>query len=302
MNDEVNEILNSNVKSNLNNQNQNSNYNLKNPTNLKKEKKKKLFLILAIILITIIITIITTIIIINQPKQKTEIELIQEDLELIVSKLGNYNISYPFKTTITENKLIITYLNEDYIYTISNNEIKTTIKNPFHTEMTLYIFDTIITQNGFKTNEFIHLYNNVENKNDINGLTYKKENEQTTLTLNLDTKINVDLLDTIYFEITDFSNITLNEEEITIEKGNLIFKKTISKNDIYLSIYQKNQLTDISYNSVINLITQISNENLELFKQNFNEIKNTEFNNFTITINEISDIIGYQEIKIKIDR
>ncbi len=305
MNDEINKIINNNNKKTIDeNNNKNIIYNFEDPTNLLKKEKQKKIIIISSILLFLIITTIITLIIINQPKEKTEMELIKEELITIYNKLNNYDFPYNLTHEITENKMIISYNNSNYTFELNNDTLTTTInKNDLiHEEITTYLFDTIAVISGAKTEEFIKLYTDITDKNTINGLTYIDNIENYTLSFKQDTTLNLELLDNIYLDLNDFKNITLNDEFATIEKGNFIFKKTVYNNDIYFSIYQKNQLNNLAYDSTMFLIQTVMPENLELFKQNFNEIKDVEFNNFVITINEISDIIGYQEIKIKIDR
>ena len=153
----------------------------------------------------------------------------------------------------------------------------------------LYVADAVGISNGNIKNDVLTYLNSIDiTQTPINGLTYNQNENNTEISLNINTKFDTSSLKTIYFEIQDlqeYETFLKNDGSIQKTKGYLLLNKRNDKNNSTIIIGEKSQQTDLTYKSILSIIELLYPNELEEFKKNFPKLENKTFTKYQITLN-----------------
>ena len=225
---------------------------------------------------------------------------------------------------IDNNKLIISVkpLESDtptlYEYVLENRTLKTTINTSDLTANILFLVvaDNIGQFHGTPENETYSLLSSVDfTAAQIDGIVYTINNENIDISINIDKKIDTSSLKTMYIETNDlkkYESFIKDSGSIQFDKGNLMFYKYGDNATSTIIIGEKDNLTNLTYKSILSIVEFLYPDELETFKTSYPELTTISFNRYTITENpELTGTVGtlfnqysnqYKFIEIKINK
>ena len=188
--------------------------------------------------------------------------------------------------------------------------------DPISNILFLTIADSIGVLHGLEENEVISLLNSIDiDSTIIDGINFVTNENNIEASINIDKKIDTSSLKTMYFEVKDYKEyeeFIKNSGFVQTTKGNLIFYKTGNDLESTIIIGEKDNLTDITYKSILSLIELLYPDELETFKTSYPELTTISFDKYVITIdptnNKIIDetLVSYKNdykfIEIKINK
>ncbi len=269
------------------------------------KKSKKNILILIILIIVIAIGITTYFIISNKTNTPPDIEQpIVKTINLndIANYFNNNNIINELKktneisTNIENNNLIINITTNEqvnnYTFTLENRELiyelDTTDSN--NNLLFLVICDNIGQFHGLQEGETYNFLSSIDLlSTTIDGIIINKIENNYQARINIDTKFNTSSLKTMYYGIEDleeYKDFIKNDGIVTLpRKGNLMFYKENDKKTITILIGENDNLTDLTYKSILSVIEFLYPEELENFQKSYPKLDNVSFDRYTFTIN-----------------
>lgn len=292
--------------------------NIKSENKLKRKINK--FIIPLVLCITIIVIVILYFVFFNKsnnvpsPTPNNQVDNIETKITLndIVNKFNNHSglqnlktLGYNCVAKVIDNKIIVDVNKIDientedvstkqYIFTLENRSFKFLDNNDdIYYNLYLIIMDSIGMLHGLEENEVISLLNSVDlTVTNIDGITIVQTENGTEITINIDKKIDTSSLKTMYIEIND-----LKEQEsflkesgtAIIEKGNLKLYKQGDEKTTTIVIAEKNNLSNLTYNTILSLIEFLYPNEIDNFKTSYPKLTTISFNRYVITENPLLD-------------
>lgn len=309
----------------------------------KSKKTINKFIIPLLLCITIIVVIILYFVFSNKPNNTPSpapnnlVDNIETKITLndIVNKFNNHSglqnlktLGYNCVAKALDDKIIVDVNKIDientedistkqYIFTLENRSFKFLDNNDdIYYNLYLIIMDSIGMLHGSEENEVISLLNSVDlTVTNIDGITIVQTENGNEITINIDKKIDTSSLKTMYIEIND-----LKEQEsflkesgtAIIEKGNLKLYKQGDEKTTTIVIAEKNNLSNLTYNTILSLIEFLYPNEIDNFKTSYPKLTTISFNRYVITENPLlnEDFKNYFEqykndykfIEIKINK
>lgn len=214
-----------------------------------------------------------------------------------IAKLENDAIIVNVNEIIEENteEGIETSNTKQYIFELKdrNFTISLNTNDGIYYNLYLTLIDSIGMLHGLEENEVISLLNSVDlTVTNIDGITIVQTENGTEITINIDKKIDTSSLKTMYIEIND-----LKEQEsflkesgtAIIEKGNLKLYKQGDEKTTTIVIAEKNNLSNLTYNTILSLIEFLYPNEIDNFKTSYPKLTTISFNRYVITENPLLD-------------
>lgn len=280
----INEI---NIENNKIDENINATDN-QNNNEVKETKPNKLKKLLPIIIV-LVVSIIGLIIFLLTRNNNEPIIAVNETLNNIVNKLNIDN------STITNNKLTVNeheyILEETYNSdgSIKNSYITTEIYNNSELDMLLLIIDAIAQNNGVESNKTYEYLKSIDfNIENIEGI------EITNNTYKIDTTKKFNKVSSYnYFTFDDlkvYKDYIIGTGKINIDKKDLSLYK-LEDNDLYINIIigQKNEINNLTYNTILSVVEVTYPDELTKFKENYTTLENKIYERYTITLDPVID-------------
>ncbi len=251
------------------------------------------------------------------------------NLNFVAQELNNYLDEYFINTdtvaaaSALDNILSVTINNDENINFefILNDDI---LSGEFGTEDSTIGTDlfnriTAIVQNKYFDVEIENTLTTLSSANSESftikndGYEKREENNNVLCKLNVSKKITIINLSDSYIKTSDLVNETeFIKENDTYQKSlnNIIIEKTVLNNKIIISVYEKDNLTENTYKSLISFLTILFDENeATSFTNQYPVIStDTNFDKYTVEINpepsEKESLItanGYQFIRVTIN-
>lgn len=236
------------------------------------------------------------------------LEEINEQLEQNDDFINLRKVDIKINSEVKKNKIVVNYESEseNKIYEFNFDkenkylDFKCSISDPLAVVMLRNILDAVSVYNGNSKNSAIKIFNSIINLNEytINeGLNYTEENGYIIAKINTnislvamednmtdnDDDIILDENNDEYFTVNDLTSQKINiiNGNFKQSKNNITMITNNIDNTLYISIYEKNGLTTNSYNSMINILNLILDNNSYIsFKNNY---KSFEVGNITIS-------------------
>ena len=280
-----------------------------------KKKSNKLIILLLLLIVIIGIAAVVYFTFFNNPKTETEpvptpapnesTEESEVTLITLNDILNNFNNNSTIKqlqetneitANIENNKLIISVKAENqeptlYEYTLENRNLKTTFKT---TDLTANIIFLVIADNigqfhGTEENETYNFLSSIDfTAAQVDGISYTLNNDNVELSINIDKKIDTSSLKTMYIETNDLKkheSFIKDSGSIQFIKGNLLFYKQGDDKTTTIIIAEKDNLSNLTYNSILSVVEFLYPNELEQFKTSYPELTTISFNRYTITEN-----------------
>lgn len=281
-------------------------------------KISKIFIALGIIICLVVIVIgIYGIFIVGKDDNKITLKSIANKFE--ISETKDYLIDYSntFSVTASKDQIVIKANDNEYRYILNDNILTTTI-NKEDTNgimLALMLIDNIEQLHDYEAEQIF----NILNSEQIEEYTIDKGVE---ITYNeKDAIIKVDISKKL--EIIDFSKLYFTKESLSdIEeflkdrgcvhkiKGYLILNKCGDEKENVITIGEKNNLTENTYKSLLNVIEIILNtEEKEKFENEFPTLENKSSEKYNLILNpELDELLSmifydstYKLVQLKID-
>jgi hypothetical protein len=236
------------------------------------------------------------------------LEEINEQLDQNDDFINLRKVDIKINSEVKKNKIVVNYESEseNKIYEFNFDkenkylDFKCSISDPLAVVMLRNILDAVSVYNGNSKNSAIKIFNSIINLNEytINeGLNYTEENGYIIAKINTnislvamednmtdnDDDIILDENNDEYFTVNDLTSQKINiiNGNFKQSKNNITMITNNIDNTLYISIYEKNGLTTNSYNSMINILNLILDNNSYIsFKNNY---KSFEVGNITIS-------------------
>lgn len=286
----------------------------------KSKKTINKFIIPLLLCITIIVVIILYFVFSNKPNNtpspapNNPVDNIETKITLndIVNKFNNHSglqnlktLGYNCVAKALDDKIIVDVNKIDientedistkqYIFTLENRSFKFLDNNDdIYYNLYLIIMDSIGMLHGSEENEGISLLNSVDlTVTNIDGITIVQTENGNEITINIDKKIDTSSLKTMYIEIND-----LKEQEsflkesgtAIVEKGNLKLYKQGDEKTTTIVIAEKNNLSNLTYNTILSLIEFLYPNEIDNFKTSYPKLTTISFNRYVITENPLLD-------------
>ena len=307
-------------------------------SNHAKKKNNKLTIILLLIVVIVVLGIVVFFTFFNKPKSSPTQpstspnepveEIKQITLNDILNNFNNNSMVKQLQETseinayIDNNKLVISIKIENqepnlYEYTLENRNLKTNFQL---TDLTANIIFLIITDNigqfhGTEENETYTFLSSIDfTTAQIDGINYNINNDIVEASINIDKKIDTSSLTTMYIELNDLNKFEGFKDSGTIQinKGNMMLYKYNDSKTTTVIIAEKDNLTNLTYNSILSVIEFLYPNELETFKTSYPELTSISFNRYKIVENpELTGIVEtlygnyedqYKFIEIKINK
>ena len=244
----------------------------------------------------------------NTPIEEPEVKITLND---IVDKFNSHSnlqnlkdLGYNCEAIAENNKIIVNVIElatenseetnaKQYVFTLENRNIKflDNTNDAIYSKLFLTIVDSIGMVHGLEENEVMSLLNSVDlTITSIDGITSIQTANGTEITVNIDTKIDTSSLKTIYIETNDLkkqSSFIKDSGTAIIEKGNLKLYKQGDTKTSTIIIAEKDNLSSLTYNSILSIIEFLYPNELEMFKTNYPSITTISFDRYIITENPI---------------
>ena len=180
---------------------------------------------------------------------------------------------------------------KQYVFQIVDRNLTFTLNNDDEIYYNLYLIliDSIGMTQGLEENEVISLLTSIDlTVTNISGITINQIENGMEVTVNIDTKIDTSSLKTMYIEVGDleeYRDFLEGTGTVPYEKGNLIFHKEGNDNITTILIGEKNNNTNLTYNSILSVVELLYPDDLENFKTSYPNLETISFNRYTITLN-----------------
>ena len=301
-----------------------------------KDKKKKLPLLL-IILILILITIGVVLYFTlfrkeEKPIKNPQVEVPEVEKITLNDILNNFNNSdniailrqqYNIIGYVENNKLIISVNegnNEPVLYEFYQNNRTLTFNynkdDQLARKISIIIIDNIGQFNGLEKNEVYNYISSIDlTISTVDGVEMIDNGETYQLNIDLDKKIDISNLETMYIDINDLKNyedFLKNAGTFSLMKGNLLFYKQGDDKTTTITIGEKDNSSTLTYNSILSVIEMLYPNELETFKVKYPQLATISFDRYIITLNpeltgEVASQFGiyqnnYKFIEIKINK
>lgn len=293
---------------------------------------------ITIIILTSIILIGATIIKYDVFNLKDNNNNDNEPLSITLSQIAQKFNSHPtiqayedFDTTITatatENAITINVDGElegikqnKYTYQLDGNILTMTISNDdmFAALMSIIITEATQQLYGVAKDEASKTLNSEQFANytvEKEGVELKKGESQAIFKLDISRKITLADFSNTYIKVSDFDNDALEfvkgDGSFSFYKGNIYFKKTGYDEETKILIYEKDNLTNNTYKSLLSAITVIyDEEEADAFAEQYSSLSlgDKTFDRYTIEVNpELNDVdiledSSYKWIRLTIDK
>ena len=197
------------------------------------------------------------------------------------------------------------------MFTLENRNLSYIINN--NDEISKLLFLTVCDSIGkfydLNNNEVFNYLSSIDlQTTTVEGITSNKLSEEALqLTINIDTKINTTNLSSIYIELDDLKEVEdflTGSGSITIKRGNLELYKDGDDKTTTILIAEENNLSDLTYNSILSVIELLYPNDLENFKTSYSKLETISFDRYTITINPeltgtLETLYGQYQDKLK---
>ena len=198
--------------------------------------------------------------------------------------------------SINDNQIIIDVATDEqsknYIFTLENRELIFEIDQNDLVSNLLFIIicDNIGQFHGLESSEVANYLSSIDlNTTSVNGITLiQSENGTYQARINIDTKIDTSSLNTMYIELSDlesYRDFIEGSGTAQLQKGNLMFYKEGNENTSTILIAEKDNLTELTYNSILSVIELLYPNDLANFKTSYPSLETISFDRYTITIN-----------------
>ena len=201
----------------------------------------------------------------------------------ITASINNNVITIDVTTDGQTNSYLFTLENRDLVFEINPNDLTSNL-------LFLIICDNIGQFHSLKTNEVYNYLSSIDlTTTAVNGITLNQlQNGNYQVRINIDTKIDTSSLNTMYIELNDLESYREFLEgtgTVQIPKGNLMLYKEGNENNSTILIGEKDNLTNLTYNSILSVIELLYPDDLENFKTGYPNLETISFDRYTITMN-----------------
>ena len=277
------------------------------------KKKKGIKKFLPIIILSIIIIVALIVLIILNLKSDTPVnpnptpstpeipDIEPVTFETIVDNFNNNALLNEIKgdgtiiASLANNKLNITVSPSDnsdalptvYEFNLNNRNIEISLDDDNEKGLQLFLIlcDSIYNSN---THEVYNYLSSIDLKTTtIDGITVTENNNEFLYSVNVDKRINTADLDNMYIEKTDleeYREFIENSGSTRLTKGNLMLYKEGNDKTATIIIAEKEQLSNLTYQSILSVIDLLFEEELESFKTSYPNLETISFDRYNITI------------------
>ena len=189
-----------------------------------------------------------------------------KDLQIITQKIVNSNITKHYfegkivTSTNTENAITIMIDKNKIEIPYKNNTFTFKSDASFDKEQTIYVLqifvDALGRKNGYKEGEFINTVNNIFANKKVEGITYKEENENVEVIINVKNKLEpqrndreIELSKTYEIIYTPWTLINVSKENYAVlNENSIIYDVKLEHNSVYniLKVSFKNEFLGIN--------------------------------------------------------
>lgn len=189
-----------------------------------------------------------------------------KDLQIITQKIVNSNITKHYfegkivTSTNTENAITIMIDKNKIEIPYKNNTFTLKSDASFDKKQTIYVLqifvDALGRKNGYKEGEFINTVNNIFANKKVDGITYKEENENVEIIINVKNKLEpqrndreIELSKTYEIIYTPWTLINVSKENYAVlNENSIIYDVKLEHNSVYniLKVSFKNEFLGIN--------------------------------------------------------
>ena len=223
--------------------------------------------------------------ILNNFNSNENVNQLRETSEITANINNNNEIAIDVTTDGQTNSYLFTLENRDLLFEINPNDLTSNL-------LFLIICDNIGQFHGLDVNEVYSYLAAIDlNTTAVNGITLTQlENGNYQARINIDTKIDTSSLNTMYIEVSDlesYRDFLEGTGTVQIPKGNLMLYKEGDENTTTILIGEKDNLTSLTYNSILSVIELLYPDELENFKTSYPNLETIAFDRYTITTNPV---------------
>ena len=223
--------------------------------------------------------------ILNNFNSNENVNQLRETSEITANINNNNEIAIDVTTDGQTDSYLFTLENRDLLFEIDSNDLTSNL-------LFLIICDNIGQFHGLDVNEVYSYLAAIDlNTTAVNGITLTQlENGNYQARINIDTKIDTSSLNTMYIEVSDlesYRDFLEGTGTVQIPKGNLMLYKEGDENTTTILIGEKDNLTSLTYNSILSVIELLYPDELENFKTSYPNLETIAFDRYTITTNPV---------------